>query len=101
MFLQGELLSRGDGERSDDAPREAKPRGEKEPEVWRSEILGASPVVRELLDKAAKAKDEVLRRVPEFTLSRLDRKRASKNPVYERQMREHLYAGLRKAGIPE
>lgn len=54
MFLQGELLSRGDGERDGDAPRDPKSKNDKEPEAWRSEILGASPVVRELLEKAAK-----------------------------------------------
>ncbi|MCE9604541.1 MAG: sigma-54 dependent transcriptional regulator [Planctomycetia bacterium] len=54
MFLQGELLSRGEGDRAVDIHREPKPRGEREPEPWRSEILGASPVVRELLEKAAK-----------------------------------------------
>ena len=53
------------------------------------------------LDKAAKAKDELMRRVPTFTISRMVAKRISSNPVYERSMREHFYPGLRKAGVPE
>jgi DNA-binding NtrC family response regulator len=50
MFLQGELLNRGEGE-----PRteEAK-QPEAEREGWHSEILGSSPAVRELLGKAAR-----------------------------------------------
>jgi len=51
MFLQGELLSRSDGEPRGDEPRPAE---NTESEGWKSEILGSSPAVRELLDKAAK-----------------------------------------------
>jgi tetratricopeptide (TPR) repeat protein len=54
-----------------------------------------------MADKASRAKDEVLRRVPDFTLSRLDRKRMSTDPVYLNAVRDHLYPGLRKAGLPE
>jgi transcriptional regulator with GAF, ATPase, and Fis domain len=50
MFLQGELLSRGEGEPRADEPRQV----DTEADVWHSEILGSSPAVRELLDKAAK-----------------------------------------------
>jgi transcriptional regulator with GAF, ATPase, and Fis domain len=50
MFLQGELLSRGEGEPRSDEPRPA----DTEADVWHSEILGSSAAVRELLDKAAK-----------------------------------------------
>ena len=53
------------------------------------------------LDKAAKAKDELLRRAPTFTISRLVAKRISPHPAYERSMREHFYPGLRNAGVPE
>jgi len=53
------------------------------------------------VDKATKAKGEILRRVPAFTVSRLERKRMSNDPTYLHQMREHVYAGLRKAGVPE
>jgi DNA-binding NtrC family response regulator len=51
MFLQGELLSRGEGEPRTDEPRQAEAA---ETDTWHSEILGSSPAVRELLDKAAK-----------------------------------------------
>ncbi len=52
-------------------------------------------------EKAAKAKDELLRRVPTFTISRLVAKRISSHPAYQRAMQEHFYPGLRKAGVPE
>jgi len=53
------------------------------------------------LEKAAKAKDELMRRVPTFTISRMVAKRISTDPAYVRAMREHFYPGLRKAGVPE
>ena len=53
------------------------------------------------LEKAAKAKDELMRRVPTFTISRMVAKRISSHPAYERSMREHFYPGLRKAGVRE
>jgi len=50
MFLQGELLNRGDGEPRGEEARQP----ETESEAWHSEILGSSPAVRELLGKAAR-----------------------------------------------
>ena len=53
MFLQGELLNRGDGPDARDDDKSGA--GEKrEAATWRSEILGSSVAVRELLDKTAK-----------------------------------------------
>ncbi|MGC3972334.1 MAG: sigma-54 dependent transcriptional regulator [Pirellulales bacterium] len=56
MYLQGELLSRGDGTEPRPDGEGEKPTtlrdGESAP--WRSEILGRSPAVRDLLEKAAK-----------------------------------------------
>jgi hypothetical protein len=38
---------------------------------------------------------------PGLSIARFNRLRLSNVPDYERQMEEHLYRGLRKAGIPE
>ncbi len=55
MYLQGELLSRGDNvDPRPDAAAEPSPRKEREAAPWRSEILGSSAAVRDLLEKAAK-----------------------------------------------
>jgi class 3 adenylate cyclase/tetratricopeptide (TPR) repeat protein len=53
------------------------------------------------LEKAAKAKDELLRLVPTFTISRYVAKGISPHPVYLRAVDEHIIPGLRKAGVPE
>lgn len=52
MYLQGELVTRTDGE-TPLVPQAAKPSA-RNGDVWRSEILGSGPAIRELLDKAAK-----------------------------------------------
>ena len=55
MYLQGELLSRGDNvDPRPDAAAESSPSPERKSAPWRSEILGNSPAVRDLLEKAAK-----------------------------------------------
>ena len=50
--------------------------------------------------KAAAARDELMRRVPEFTIARFKAKQWSTDPTWMRQNEEHLIAGLRKAGVP-
>jgi DNA-binding NtrC family response regulator len=54
MYLQGELLSRVDAERQADEPHETRPAAADDA-AWRSDILGASPALADVLDKAAKA----------------------------------------------
>ena len=52
--------------------------------------------------KAAIAAAELLKRQPEFTIDKfkaLDP--AARNPAYLRRAEAHLYAGLRKAGLPD
>jgi adenylate cyclase len=51
--------------------------------------------------RAAAAKAELLRRVPEFTIGRLEGKQLSNDPTFVQQTRENLLPGLRKAGVPE
>ncbi len=51
--------------------------------------------------KAAAAKAELLRRVPDFSISRFERKQFSNNPIWVKEIREHLIPGWRKAGVPE
>lgn len=51
--------------------------------------------------KAAAAKAELKRRVPDFTIGRYQAKRLSTDPTWVRQTEEHVVAGWRKAGVPE
>lgn len=52
--------------------------------------------------KAEAAKEEVLKRQPGYTISRLKQmQKPSNNPTFVQQRETHLYPGLRKAGIPE
>ncbi len=53
------------------------------------------------MTKAAAARDELLRRVPDFNIARFKAKQWSTHPTWVRQNEEHLIAGLRKAGVPE
>ena len=52
-------------------------------------------------DKAVAVKDEVLREVPGYTIKTHKSKGYSAHPEYIRLTEEHVYAGLRKAGLPE
>lgn len=47
------------------------------------------------------AKKELLRRQPTFTISRFRSQGPSGHPMWLKQAEENLYAGLRKAGVPE
>jgi TolB-like protein/tetratricopeptide (TPR) repeat protein len=51
--------------------------------------------------KAAAARAEFMRRVPEFTIARFWGKQWSVHPTWVHQTEQHLVAGLRKAGVPE
>jgi hypothetical protein len=51
--------------------------------------------------KAKSARDELMRRVPDFTITRFKDKQWSTDPTWTRQTEEHLITGLRKAGVPE
>ena len=51
--------------------------------------------------KAAAAKAQLMRRVPDFSISRLEAKQFSNNPIWIEEIRTHFIAGLRKAGVPE
>ena len=53
------------------------------------------------LAKAAVAKTELLKRQPGMSIARIKAIKASDNPIFQQQAETHLYAGLRKAGIPE
>ena len=53
------------------------------------------------MTKAAAAKAELLRRVPDFSISRFERKQFSNNPIWVKGVREHFVPGWRKAGLPE
>jgi adenylate cyclase len=51
--------------------------------------------------RAAAAKAELMKRVPDFTISRLDARRFSPHPVWIEEIRNNFHPGLRKAGVPE
>jgi tetratricopeptide (TPR) repeat protein len=51
--------------------------------------------------KAASNRDELMRRVPEFTIARFKAKQWSTHPTWLRQNEDHVIAGLSKAGVPE
>ena len=51
--------------------------------------------------KAAKAKAELMRRVPDFTIARFEQKQFSTDPIAVEEVRRHVIPGLRKAGVPE
>jgi len=51
--------------------------------------------------KAAMAKTEVLNRQPQMSIANVKALRFSDNPIFLRQLEDHVYPGLRKAGIPE
>jgi tetratricopeptide (TPR) repeat protein len=51
--------------------------------------------------RAAAAKAQLMKRVPDFTISRLEAKKFSNHPVWIEEIRTHFIAGLRKAGVPE
>jgi hypothetical protein len=42
-----------------------------------------------------------MKRVPDLTISRLEAKQFSNNPVWNQEIRTHFIPGLRKAGVPE
>ena len=51
--------------------------------------------------RAAAAKAQLMKRVPDFTISRLEAKQFSNHPVWIDEIRKHFITGLRKAGVPE
>ena len=51
--------------------------------------------------RAATAKAQLMKRVPDFTIARLEAKQFSNNPTWQREIRDNFISGLRKAGVPE
>jgi len=47
------------------------------------------------------AQAQLLKQVPDFTISRLEAKQFSNNRVWIDEIRTHFITGLRKAGVPE
>ena len=64
-------------------------------------FLAAAYAQRGDIAKAAAAREEVLRRVPGYTISILRSKAYSVNPEYMRLVEENVYPALRKAGFRE
>ena len=63
-------------------------------------LLGASAQKGDMV-KVEAVKRELLKRQPDITIARLKAPQLWGNPAYQQQRETHLYAGLRKAGIPE
>ena len=51
--------------------------------------------------RAAEAKAQLMKRVPDFTISRFEAKQFSNDPVWVEEVRTRFIPGLRKAGVPE
>jgi adenylate cyclase len=51
--------------------------------------------------RARAAKADLMRRAPDFTISRFEAKQFSNNPVWIEEVRTRFIPGLRKAGVPE
>ena len=51
--------------------------------------------------RAAAARAELMKRVPDLTLPRFDAKRFSTHPVWIEEIRTRFIPGLPKAGVPE
>jgi tetratricopeptide (TPR) repeat protein len=51
--------------------------------------------------RAASNKTQLMKRVPDLTISRLEAKAFSNNPHWIAEIRTHFITGLRKAGVPE
>ena len=51
--------------------------------------------------RAAAAKTQLMKRVPDFTIARLEAKQFSNNATWQREIRDNFISGLRKAGVPE
>jgi tetratricopeptide (TPR) repeat protein len=64
-------------------------------------LLGASAQKGDMA-RAEAAKAELLKRKPDVSIARLKSETPFwSNPLYQQQREAHLYAGLRKAGIPK
>jgi tetratricopeptide (TPR) repeat protein len=62
--------------------------------------MGAALALAGRVEEACAEIQEGLKRRPEFTIRTLRKGTLSDNPIYLAQ-REHLYEGMRKAGVPE
>ena len=51
--------------------------------------------------RASAAKAQLLKRAPDFTISRLEAKQFSNHPVWVNEIRTNFIPGLRTAGVPE
>jgi hypothetical protein len=51
--------------------------------------------------KAQSVKEQLLKRQPRISIGSLKAPQVWAHPAYQQQREAHLYAGLRKVGIPE
>jgi class 3 adenylate cyclase/TolB-like protein len=71
------------------------------PDYWIYLVLTAAYAQTDDLARAEAAKAQLMKRVPDFTISRFLAKQFSNNPRWIEQIRTHVVPGLRKAGVPE
>ena len=64
-------------------------------------FLTAAYAQKEQMAKASGAKSQLLKFQPGFTIARFKAMGLTDNPVFSQQAETHIFAGLRKAGIPE
>jgi tetratricopeptide (TPR) repeat protein len=72
-----------------------------ENEYWLYLDLAAAYAQTGDMVKAAAAKAQLMRRVPDFTIARLEAKQFSNHPLWIEEIRTHFIPGLRKVGVPE
>jgi tetratricopeptide (TPR) repeat protein len=72
-----------------------------ENEYWLYLDLAAAYAQTGDMVKAAAAKAQLMRRVPDFTIARLEAKQFSNHPIWIEEIRTHFIPGLRKVGVPE
>jgi len=71
------------------------------PDWFITSFLAAAYANRGDIEKASAAKEEMLRKVPGYTIAQLRAKHYSDVPEYLKTAEATWYAGLRKAGFPE
>jgi adenylate cyclase len=76
-------------------------KGLKSEDWWIDMFLAAAYANHGDLAKAVAARDEVLRLVPGYSMTRLKANGYSVNPEFIRLAEAHFHSGLRKAGLPE
>jgi tetratricopeptide (TPR) repeat protein len=100
-FISAQCAARLSLGRYDDAIAACEKRVALEDDWYPHVLLVGAYAQKGDMAKAAAEKAEALKRDRDLSIARLKALRLWRNPVFLQQMEAHLFAGLRKAGIPE